>query len=617
MWPDNDTTEDLLGFEVHKDLIKSFVLDKDMLPLTVGVFGDWGSGKTSILKMLKDDLSNNVKDKKIACVFINSWLYEGYDDAKAALIDSILESLEQNVGFSVKVKKNILDLLRRTQWLRIGGFLAKNIVIPTASTFIASQLGADGMLPMATIPLLNNACEALKKTEDCGTEKDEDKIIADYPTTQVVRDFRDKFEKMVEESGYDAVVVIVDDLDRCNPERIIENLEAIKLFVNTKKTAFIIGADERIVRHAVELRYGEITDGSSTPNEVRKRISQDYMEKIIQIPYRLPKLSNNDTETYMNMLICKRDLLKEDYEKVYKSYSAFKTTDKHTTYSIPHIKQSIGKTPDDCVLVRQIAPMLTEVLKGNPRQVKRFLNTFMIRKKLSELAEFGTIRLDVLAKLMALEYLDIDRFRNLFEWQQRNGGIAIEIDKMEKLVKDNQKDEFGKNYPDWAMYFKWINVDPSLGDINLSDYFWLTRDALSSTVDGALIIPIIVRRTLESLENSSTDSSLRSIFDAANRDFSESDLVAFLKLLKCKLTANADNIKYWKMFYTAIELNLLNSANIFIDILKEVDWNKVSPGITVGLAHLYELNPTLEKAFIEHCHNIAIQKAYEKQKEKL
>lgn len=53
MWPENETTDDLIGFQVHADLIRSVVLNPQMLPVTVGVFGDWGGGKTSIMRMLE------------------------------------------------------------------------------------------------------------------------------------------------------------------------------------------------------------------------------------------------------------------------------------------------------------------------------------------------------------------------------------------------------------------------------------------------------------------------------------------------------------------------------------------------------------------------------------
>jgi predicted KAP-like P-loop ATPase len=56
MWADNETSEDLIGFQVHADLVREVLSTPEMLPLPIGVFGDWGGGKTSIMKMLERDL---------------------------------------------------------------------------------------------------------------------------------------------------------------------------------------------------------------------------------------------------------------------------------------------------------------------------------------------------------------------------------------------------------------------------------------------------------------------------------------------------------------------------------------------------------------------------------
>ena len=56
MWPDNETATDLLRFDVHANLLRAVITDDSMLPLTIGVFGDWGGGKTSIMKMLETSL---------------------------------------------------------------------------------------------------------------------------------------------------------------------------------------------------------------------------------------------------------------------------------------------------------------------------------------------------------------------------------------------------------------------------------------------------------------------------------------------------------------------------------------------------------------------------------
>ena len=74
----------------------------------------------------------------------------------------------------------------------------------------------------------------------------------------------------------DRIVLYIDDLDRCTPERIIENLEAVKLFLNVPKTAFIIGADPRIVKHAIEHKY----KNNSQIEEDNSRIIDDYLETI-------------------------------------------------------------------------------------------------------------------------------------------------------------------------------------------------------------------------------------------------------------------------------------------------------------------------------------------------
>src|SRR5687768_17386734 len=102
MWPDNETTTDLIGYQVHADLIRAVVTNPKMLPTTIGIFGDWGGGKTSIMRMLERQLDpefwpKGSRERKeyesVAVVYANTWLFEGYDDAKAAILASVLVEL--------------------------------------------------------------------------------------------------------------------------------------------------------------------------------------------------------------------------------------------------------------------------------------------------------------------------------------------------------------------------------------------------------------------------------------------------------------------------------------------------------------------------------------------
>src|SRR5262245_12537744 len=108
MWPDNETSTDLLGFDVHANLLRSVITSDAMLPLTVGVFGDWGGGKPSIMKMLEKSLDpegyaegtpQHTFRSPIATVYVNTWQFEGYDDAKAALLSAVLLELAAHKRF--------------------------------------------------------------------------------------------------------------------------------------------------------------------------------------------------------------------------------------------------------------------------------------------------------------------------------------------------------------------------------------------------------------------------------------------------------------------------------------------------------------------------------------
>jgi hypothetical protein len=112
---------------------------------------------------------------------------------------------------------------------------------------------------------------------------------------KAVRDFRDEFEALLKETDIGKLVVVIDDLDRCLPETIIETLEAIKLFLFTPRTAFILGADERLVRYALRKRFPELP-GQNT------EVGRDYLEKLIQFPIHIPPLDAGELKTYINLL---------------------------------------------------------------------------------------------------------------------------------------------------------------------------------------------------------------------------------------------------------------------------------------------------------------------------
>ena len=143
MWSDNETTEDLLGFKVHADLLIDVIKDESVLPISIGVFGDWGSGKSSILKIIHKELKGEDDDKlkdDTLVLYFNGWIFEGYDDAKAALLESIIEQFGKHKQLKDIVKDETANLLKSVDWMRILGLSFKKIILPTATAYFTGGL---------------------------------------------------------------------------------------------------------------------------------------------------------------------------------------------------------------------------------------------------------------------------------------------------------------------------------------------------------------------------------------------------------------------------------------------------------------------------------------------
>src|SRR5882672_7254633 len=118
MWSDNVTSEDLLGFEYLSKAARRLILNPALHPTTIGIFGLWGSGKSCLAGMLCDSLSDR---KDVLCIQFNAWTFEGFDDAKSALMDTILERLLEEGKLPAKSRK-LFEKLKRAVNL---GTLAK------------------------------------------------------------------------------------------------------------------------------------------------------------------------------------------------------------------------------------------------------------------------------------------------------------------------------------------------------------------------------------------------------------------------------------------------------------------------------------------------------------
>jgi predicted KAP-like P-loop ATPase len=601
MWNDNVTDRDFLGFDVHVNLIKELIKDDNMLPLTIGLFGDWGSGKSSILEILKKDFDN---DEKTVCLYFNGWMFEGYDDAKAALLESIVKCIEKNKKFGDVIHDNITKLLKSIKWMRVIGFSFKNIAVPALSALATGGLSIVPQLLDKLQSLAQNPTELAKIISECNVEKFKERFIKtsdEGNNFDLVREFRDEFEKMLEKSKVEKLVILIDDLDRCLPDRIIDNLEAVKLFLNVKNTTFIIGADPRIVRHAIEYRYNNTNnyDRDNNGNNNNDRIINDYLEKLIQIPYSLPKLSDAEVETYITLLFCENDLpSEEDFKQVLTAFKKYKEKDRYSVFNFSEIKKILGsektgELENHVSLIAKLSPMISETLYGNPRQIKRFLNTFMLRKKLAEVSNINDFRDDVLAKLMILEYSEPMLFDKLYSSQIINSGIATELVELEKStksksIKSNLPKEWNK-----PKLLNWLSSEPVLSKYDLRDYFWISRDRLSSIQSNQLISPI-VKSLLSKLEPENMPVKVtEQILQEELLSLNTIEQSSFFGLLKQRTILEPTRKRFYDIFNKCLDADM-DCISFYVDTLTSVE-KSISPAIREALRRYNTKYPELNK----------------------
>lgn len=426
LWPDNPSPLDLLGFADIADPILDAVRRERLDPVAVGIFGDWGSGKSTVLEILADRLKDQ---DDVIVVFTRPWEYDPGLDPKATLIAEVLGSIETHIKKNEtrfeRVKGRFDSLRKRIKW-------SKAITLMTKSAVTLSLPSPDKLVEVFDF---------------------EGQDAAD-PSLQ---GFRDEFAELMEElEEVTRVIVLVDDLDRCLPPTVVASLEAIKLFLSVKKMAFVAAADERLVHLAIAERFG---DSAQAPVMAR-----EYLEKIIQIPVSVPALGAADTEAYLAMLLVERHLDADGKQlaSLVDHCNARRTAAESEIWAgLPEGSVPDGAA-DDVALAAFLAPVLNERLAGNPRRLKRFLNALWIRSDIAG-RRGVSLELTALAKLMVLEQLAPDAFEQLLTWL---GEGTIE-EKLGRL-------EGGGSSKDVHDAFEWwVRLTPKLAGTSLSPYLRL------------------------------------------------------------------------------------------------------------------------------------------------
>jgi hypothetical protein len=263
---DKPTTNDRLGFAPYVDGVASLVwrIEPEDLPATIGIYGAWGSGKSSFMMQVKSQLHDEAR-RPLPTVWFDAWKYDRTHDVRSALIFTILAKLREEARGRAKTKLTH-DFQRVIE-------ASKRLALRTQ---ISAGVNGVGLALPSIDQLISNIDEAdnFRTSVDCLAEGFAGAVSAHL--------------RQYKETERQKLVIFVDDLDRCLPENMIIILEALKLFLDKAPCVFVIGVDRRVVEKAIQFHYG-FDPGIS---------GREYLDKIIHYSFTVPDASPVDLKRY-------------------------------------------------------------------------------------------------------------------------------------------------------------------------------------------------------------------------------------------------------------------------------------------------------------------------------
>lgn len=291
--------DDPLGFDRHAEKLVGMVLaSRESAPFTVSIEGGWGTGKSTLMRRMQQRFEPTAgrkrpkRDRNVRTVWFNAWSTP-QDAVPEALVRVLLDEL------SPRLLRRIARRRRLIRGLRL------------ASTVASGALGFGGIADS----IWNRVAHDPKALNELG---------------DLVNDAMREWLKGRERKGGGLVVVFIDDLDRCTASAIMKTFESIKVHLNAPGIVFVVGWDTDMVTRAVGADIG--TDD---------RLPQRYVEKIVQLGFRIPKPSDEQLEGLTDALMERARLDDEVFDDTHRD-------------------------------------LLARATGGNPRQIKRLINRFIL-----------------------------------------------------------------------------------------------------------------------------------------------------------------------------------------------------------------------------------------------
>lgn len=255
--PRKHTQDDLFGIQVYQNALIKYIKLTDT-PITIALQGEWGSGKTSLMNLLRYNLCD-VDGAPYFPIWINTWQYSLMKTPSQAII-SILEGIINQMGALASNEQKWEESKRK-----IGGLFKKMAVVGTKVAAGAVGIDSDvvGELFEGGSPSASSDIMQLKE--------------------EISKLIEDALSKDASKMGF---TFYIDDLDRIDPPVAVEILELLKNIFDLEKCVFVLAIDYDVVIKGLKPKFGELT-------EANEREFRSFFDKIIQLPFSMPVASYN------------------------------------------------------------------------------------------------------------------------------------------------------------------------------------------------------------------------------------------------------------------------------------------------------------------------------------
>lgn len=546
---DKETETDLLGFKDYADAIAEIIQSPQTeKPLTIAIDGAWGMGKTSLMRMIRARLEPKYQREAGAptmrTVWFNAWKYDQEESLWAALVLEILAQVRERCGPWRRLELGLELNLKRMDWGRLLGSFLKRLVLTLAlallgvflvqlwpegetlfpggkaliAKYTGGGLGILGVLGSLFLfgrelsKSIKNPFE-LKVSEYLRTPDYQQKI-------GFMAEFEKDFERVIDvvtEKGKWPLVVFIDDLDRCEPPKPVEIIEAINLLLDARYCIFIIGMDSQSVAGSIETKYKDLKEHLGAGDDPGALpLGQRFLEKIIQLHFLIPRADDDTLRTFVEETLGRHAApqpapIPPEVVEVEQSIKAEQRAGKSLDEAVATVRRKKGKKSDDDVHKAAAEAKKKERVENeatatalaaavpylgyNPRKIKRFINVFRLVALIAnsrKLLESGRVQLDTLVTclLMTTRWPDLaprllanerdlrgrlESARNLRTSILQGTLKGLELQSAQETLSNLMEDPFIRRYVDVDPLFKLMDSLTRLSREELERYAQLSR----------------------------------------------------------------------------------------------------------------------------------------------